>query len=131
MTGHINVLCSISKTTKLDWKIENLSKFIQINHIPEPRNVAGRNVNIYFLKEYIRVDAGDYYTYRSFSAKFIIRLYSTIKSRIVKEYKINKVCCYSEMYKTEIARITKSDAEELSRTGSANKLILEMYVTKQ
>ena len=41
MSEHINVLCSISDTTKLDWNIENLSKFIQINHIPEQRNVAG------------------------------------------------------------------------------------------
>ena len=146
MTEHINALRSLSSTTMLDWKIENLSKFIQINHVPEERDVAGRNLNIHFLKEYIYVDSvryyrsfytQEYYTqllyaggYSSFSAKFLIRLYSTIKCRVVKEYKIKNVYCYnSEMYKTEIARITKSDAEELSRTGSANKLILEMYVT--
>ena len=28
MTQHINVLRSLSSTTMLDWKIENLSKFI-------------------------------------------------------------------------------------------------------
>ena len=132
MTEHINALRSLSSTTMLDWKIENLSKFIQINHVPEPRHVAGYNINIHFLKEYIYVDTGDHYNYRSFSAKFLIRLYSNIRCRVVKEYKINNlVYSCSGKYKTQIARITKSDAEELSRIGSANKLILEMYVTKQ
>ena len=69
----------------------------------------------------------------SFSAKFLIRLYSTIKCKVVKEYNnCDSVTIDTRGHeKRTIARISKSDAEELSRTGSANKLILEMYVTKQ
>ena len=134
MTEHINVLCSISNTTKLDWSIENISKFIQIDHKPEPRKVAGRDLNIYFLKQYIHV--GYAYTHGycdSFSAKFLIRLYSTIKCKVVKEYDCSSLVRYRETHLgediKEIARISKSDVEDLSREGCANKLILEMYIT--
>ena len=130
MSEHINALCSIRKITMLDWKIENLSKFIQIDHIPEPRNVAGRKLNIHFLKEYIYVDTECYCS--SFTARFLIRFYSTIKCKVVKEYDCGNAIINTRDYgEPAIARITKSDAEELSHTGSANKLILEMYITTQ
>ena len=131
MTQQINVLCSISKSTMLDWKIEDLSKFIQINHVPEPRNVSGRKTNIYFLKEFVSVESR-YNYYDDFSANFLIRLYSTIKCRIVKVYDCGTATIdtkYCE--KRRIARISKFDAQELSRKGFANKLILEMYITIQ
>ena len=136
MSEHINALCSISDTTKLDWNIENLSKFIQINHIPERRNVAGRDPSIHFLKEriYVSYTDTDEYIY-TFSAKYLIRLYSTIKCKVVKQYDCGRVdvygmSCIFEYEKSQIARISESDAKELSLTGSANKLILEMYITK-
>ena len=137
MSEHINALCSISDTTKLDWNIENISKFIQINHIPERRNIAGCDISIHFLKEYIYVSYADTHEYgfTTFSAKYLIRLYSTIKCKVVKQYDCGKVDVYGMRFSREyekkgIARILKSDAEELSRTGSANKLILEMYITE-
>ena len=135
MTEHISVLRSISNTTKLDWSIENISKFIQINHIPEPRRVAGHNLNVYFLKETIYVGYSDKHEYRgSFSAKILIHLYSTMKCRVIKEYDCGHVNMDARSHtggyaKYTVARVSKSDAEELSRTGSANKLILEMYIT--
>ena len=133
MSEHINALCSISDTTKLDWNIENLSKFIQINHIPEQRNVAGRDVSIHFLKEHIYVSYARTHEYRltTLSAKYLICLYSTIKCKVVKQYDSGRVMSYSGEYeKSQIAQISESDAKELSLTGSANKLILEMYITK-
>ena len=136
MSEHINVLCSISDTTKLDWNIENLSKFIQINHIPEQRNISGINLSIHFLKEHIYVSYPRTQWYsKCFSAKYLILLYSTIKCKVVKQYDCGGVDVYGINYfgeydKSRIARILKSDAEELSLTGSANKLILEMYITK-
>ena len=137
MSEHINALCSISDTTKLDWNIENLSKFIQINHIPERRNVSGCNLSIHFLKEHIYVSFDDTYDEYNdnFSAKYLICLYSTIKCKVVKQYDCDRVDLYGIVYsgeyeKSQIARISESDAEELSLTGSANKLILEMYITK-
>ena len=130
MSEHIKALRSMSRITMLDWNIESLSKFIQINHIPEQRNVAGHNLNIHFLKEHIYVSYADTYEYR-FSAKYLIRLYSTIKCKVVKQYDCGRVNVYSGVHeKSRISRILKSDAEELSLTGSANKLILEMYITK-
>ena len=137
MSEHINALCSMSKIIMLDWNIENLSKFIQINHIPEQRNIFGHNISMYFLKEHIYVSYADTYDENNdnFSAKYLIRLYSTIKCKVVKQYDRGRVVVdginYIEGYKKRrIARILKSDAEELSLTGSANKLILEMYITK-
>ena len=119
MSEHINTLRSMSKITMLDWKIENLSKFIQINHIPEQRNVSGRNINIYFLKEHIYVSYAGTHEYRftTFSAKYLIRLYSTIKCKVVKEYDYSRLNVYGMRYPREyekigIARISKSDAEE-------------------
>ena len=129
MAEHITALCSISRTTMLDWKIENLSEFTRNNHAPEECIVKGYNINIYFLKEIISVDTGNC---ASFTAKFLIRLYSTIKCRVVKEYNYGTASINTREYgKQRIVHITKSDAEELSRTGSANKLILEMYLTIQ
>ena len=145
MSEHINALCSISDTIKLDWNIENLSKFMQINHIPEQRNIAGRDLSIHFLKDHIYVSYDNTYhafrtthskSFSTFSAKYLIRLYSTIKCKVVKQYDCGRVdVCgivddFGEYDESRIARISESDAEELSRTGSANKLILEMYITK-
>ena len=136
MSEHINALCSISDTTKLDWNIENISKFIQINHIPEQRNISGRDLRVHFLKEHIYVSYDNTYECcYTFPAKYLIRLYSTIKCKVVKQYDSGRVDVYGMGYlgeyeKSQIARILKSDAKELSRTGSANRLILEMYITK-
>ena len=97
MCGHITALCSIGKITMLDWEIENLSKFIQINHSPKPCDVVGQKLNIYFLKEYIQVGYG--YTHEnrggSIPLNFLTRLYSTIKGEVVKEYDFNQTCIYS------------------------------------
>ena len=91
MCGHITALCSIGKITMLDWEIENLSKFIQINHSPKPCDVVGQKLNIYFLKEYIQVGYG--YTHEnrggSIPLNFLTRLYSTIKGEVVKEYLVS------------------------------------------
>ena len=136
MTEHINVLCSINRTTKLDWNIENISKFIQSDHSPQRRSVSGRDLNIYFRKEYIYVGYADTNMHRdNFSVKFLIRLYSTVKCKLIKDYDCGTVTIPNAMCsgedKKEIVCIPKSDVEEFSRTGSANKLILEMYITKR
>ena len=136
MSEHINTLRSMSKITMLDWNIESLSKFIQINHIPEQRNIFGINLSIHFLKEHIYVSYPRTHGYsKSFSAKYLILLYSTIRCKVVKQYDCDRVDVHDMRYlgeyeKCQIARILKSDAKELSRIGSANKLILEMYITK-
>lgn len=136
MAENINLLCSFGKITKLDWEIENLSKFIQINHIPEERNVAGHDLNIFFLKESIYVGyASTHGYYDNISAKYRIRLYSTVKNEAVKEYDYGSVNVYTWIYPEEdgkslIGRIPKADVEELSLIGCANKLILEMYITE-
>ena len=135
MCPFVKYNCEVS-SIKLDWNIENLSKFIQINHIPELRNVTGCDISIHFLKEHIYVSYPCTHGYsKCFSAKYLILLYSTIKCKVVKQYDCGGVDVYGINYfgeydKSRIARILKSDAEELSLTGSANKLILEIYITK-
>ena len=135
MNEHIKVLYSISNTTKLEWNIEYIHEFIQIYHEPDRRNVSGRDLSIHFFKENIYVRAGTHGYHDSFSAKFLIRLYSTIKCKVVKQYDCRSVNVYAmknsfgDYIRCQVALISESDAEELSRTRSANKLILEMYIT--
>ena len=146
MYEQMNVLSSMSNITTLTWDIDNILDFIRKQHSPEQHRVDGHDINIHFYRDNICVknwhsDSGD-----SLSAKILIRLYSTIKCKVLREYNCgtvkisdqltypgyegrNVIDPFSGYYESNaIASFTSGYAEELSRTGLANKLILEMYI---
>ena len=131
LSGQINTLCSINNTTMLDWKIEDFSEFIKTVHQPQKRKLLnGVILNTYFLKNSICVsfdhEHGTHQT--TVVAKFTICLYSNTEMKVMKQYKHDISQFLIEDVKREIARIPKSDIQELSRMGATN-IFLEMYIT--
>ena len=131
LSGQINTICSINNTTMLDWKIEDFSEFIKTVHQPQKRKLLnGVILNTYFLKNSICVsfdhEHGTHQT--TVVAKFMICLYSNTEMKVMKQYKHDISQFLIEDVKREIARIPKSDIQELSRMG-ATDIFLDMYIT--
>ena len=130
LSEQINTLCSIYNTTKLDWNIEDITEFVQIVHPPIRKEVAGLSLTIIFNKQFIHVSfenkQGIYKT--TVIAKFIISLYSKIKMRALKQYKLD-ISGFQTDVEHEIAHIPYSDIQEFSHIGATENIILEMYIT--
>ena len=126
----INTLYSINNTTKLDWYVEDLTEFIQIVHQPMRNQVAGFRVNIIFEKQIIFVtfENKEESDQTTIVAKFMIQLYSKIKMRVVKQYRLDVSQFQTDVQK-EIVCIPDSDIHEFSRIGANENILLEMYIT--
>ena len=129
-SNEIDALYSINTTTKFDWYIEDISEFIQINHPPIQKQVAGFGVNITFGKQSIFASFED--KEESFqttiAAKFMIRLFSRTKMRVIKQYK-NDNSQFRTDVEQEIACISNSDIKEFFQIGATENISLEMYIT--
>ena len=130
-SNEIDALYSINTTTKFDWYIEDISEFIQINHPPIQKQVAGFGVNITFGKQSIFASFED--KQESFqttiAAKFMIRLFSRTKMRVIKQYKNDDISQFRTDVEQEIACIPNSDIREFFQIGATENIFLEMYIT--
>ena len=131
LSEQINTLCSLNNTTKIEWKIGDITEFIKTVHLPQKHELlSGDILKTYFLKNSICVSFGHKHGSHQTTviAKFTICLYSNTEMKVMKQYIYETSQFLIGDVKREIAPIPNSDFQELSRIG-ATDIFLKMYVT--
>ena len=131
LSEQINTLCSLNNTTKIEWKIGDITEFIKTVHLPQKHELlSGDILKTYFLKNSICVSFGHKHGSHQTTviAKFTICLYSNTEMKVMKQYIHETSQFLIGDVKREIAPIPNSDFQELSRIG-ATDIFLKMYVT--